>query len=342
MRLAWRNQPLCGKNESKNYRVYYAKLEKLCAKNDHKACATHARLNTLLVYAVPDQSIWYEQLVSSCEQNVGRACANLSYLLSDDGRQENRKLAYDRSILRTDTKRASFTYAKKACELENPVGCWNTALRYTDGSGVRADLKLAQEYFVKACVRELYQACDEINYEIYWRTTDSSKDLSKACSDGDFSACLLLEQRRFGALTQTQKNETQTEYLASLKMICKNGSILACANVAVRSRRAGNSAQAERFATVACNQEIGEGCLVLGNVWKFDKSGKGHHARAIDYLEMGCELGSRGACNNLGDSYRKGLGVEVNLIHAKRYFTIACKKKLKLACSNLAVIAQES
>ena len=280
--------------------------------------------------------------MSSCEQNVGRACANLSYLLSDDGRQENRKLAYDRSILRTDTKRASFTYAKKACELENPVGCWNTALRYTDGSGVRADLKLAQEYFVKACVRELYQACDEINYEIYWRTTDSSKDLSKACSDGDFSACLLLEQRRFGALTQTQKNETQTEYLASLKMICKNGSILACANVAVRSRRAGNSAQAERFATVACNQEIGEGCLVLGNVWKFDKSGKGHHARAIDYLEMGCELGSRGACNNLGDSYRKGLGVEVNLIHAKRYFTIACKKKLKLACSNLAVIAQES
>ncbi len=323
-------------SKDKNYQIYYEKLERLCAKDDHKACATQARLNVLLAVTPPERSIWYDQLVSSCQHGVGRACVNLSYLMSEDGKQEYRKFDPGHSILDSFTNRISFSYAKRACELDNPVGCWNAALAYSDGRGVRADLKLAQENFVKACVKSLFRACDEINYDIVWRSTDSHSDLNDACDERDFSACLIVEQRRFNELSPTQKKETQVQYLANLKLICKDGSLIACANAAVRAYGLGDTADAERYANVACNHEIGEGCLVLGNVWKFNKLIEGHHTKAIYYLERGCELGSRSACNNLGDSYRKGLGLEVNLTQAKRYFKIACNHKLKLACRNLS------
>lgn len=329
-------------SSGKSYRTYYEKLGNLCTNGEHKACATQARLNILLADTVPDKSIWYDQLVRSCENGIGRACVNLSYLMSDDGKQEYQHFDPDRSTLRKFTKRTSFSYARKACELDNPVGCWNAAIAYSEGIGVSVNVRLAQEYFVKACVRGTYRACDEINYEVYWRTTDSDGDLEKACVEGDFTACFISEQRRFRELNEPGNNEAKTKYLASLKVICKDGSLLACANVAVLSRRAGDSAAAERFATVACNHEVSAGCFVLGNVWKFDKHTEGHHTRAVYYLKQACELGSRGACNNLGDSYRKGLGLEVSLIRAKRYFTIACNKKLELGCENLAAMTESN
>lgn len=323
---------------AENFHAYYNQLNELCVNKDNAACASHARLNVLIADAVPEKSIWYDQLVSACSHNVSRACVNLSYLMSDDGKEEYKNFDLGRSILDRFTRRSSFSYAKKACELSNPMGCWNLALAYSDGHGVKADDKSAQEYFVKACVGGVYMACNEINYQVYWRWTDSDKAINTACEQGDFTACLISEQRRHKALGESLSQTAVNNHLESLVEICIDGSWLACANAAVLSRRQGDSSAAERFAHVSCNREISEGCFVLGNVWKFDKRTKGHHRQAVYYLERACELGSRGACNNLGDSYRKGLGVKSNLIRAQRYFTIACNRKLKLGCKNLAAV----
>lgn len=323
---------------AENFSAYYVQLRGLCDDNDKAACASHARLNVLIADAVPDKAIWYDQLVSACDANVSRACVNLSYLMSDDGKEEYKNFDLDSSILDRFTKRSSFGYAKKSCELNNPMGCWNAALAYSDGNGVKRDDKSAQTYFVKACNDGVFMACDEINYQIYWRLTDSDNQINLACKRGDFTACLISEQRRHQALGKNISKTAAYNYLHNIAKICNDGSWLACTNAAILARRQGDSLAAERFAHVSCNRDIGEGCFVLGNVWKFDKSTEGHHEQAVYYLARACELGSKGACNNLGDSYRKGLGVKVNLLRAKRYFTIACNKKMQLGCKNLAAI----
>ena len=326
---------------SDNFRRYYLDVSERCEKQNFAACATQARLNVLILDAVPDKAIWYDQLINACENNISRACVNLSYLMSDDGKEEYQKFDLGSSVLDRYTKRSSFAYAKKACELGNPVGCWNVALAYSDGVGVRANWGHAQTNFVQACVAGLANACDEINYEIYWRTSDVSKDLELACAQGDFTACLLVTQRSYQNSEKPSQSDIH-EYLERLVAICNAGSWIACANAAILYARAQDIPAAERLATVACNRDIGEACLVLGNIWKFNKDSEGHHAYAVSLLSRACELGSRAACNNLGDSYRKGLGVTKNLIRAKRYLTIACNKNLELACKNLQAVNKES
>lgn len=327
------------RNAGGNFNIFYAEQERLCTEGSAGACATQARLNVLLQDSVPDKKIWYDQLVFACDRDISRACVNLSYLMSDEGQEEYRNFDIGKSLLASFTKRSSLAYAKKACDLGNPVGCWNAGLAYSDGIGARADWSAAQTFFVKACAGGFYTSCSELNYDIYWRDTDSDKVLKNACTNSDFTACLVLEQRRYRTLDKSvdpkERQTLQANHLANLIEICSASSWIACANVAVISRRLGNSMKAEKFATIACNREISEACFVLGNVWKFDRVSQGHHQKAVHYLQRACDLGSRGACNNLGDSYRKGLGVTVNANRAKRYFSIACDKELRIACKNL-------
>lgn len=333
-------------NAGKNFEKYYSAQNALCQKKNQKSCATQGRLNVLMQDVIPDKKIWYDQLVVACEHDVSRACVNLSYLMSDDGRDEYQKFELGSSVLDRFTRRSAVSYAKKACRLGNPTGCWNASLFYFDGEGVRVNERLGKKYLVEACQKGMPEACDEMNYEVYWREGDPDDELNEACDTGDFNACLILDyqdyRNKLGKVTDSDKKKLELEFISKTEALCKRGSGVACANTAVVARRIGDWVKAERFATPACEQDIAMGCLVLGNVWKLDKETPDHYERSIPFLQKACDLDGKVGCNNLGDSYRKGLGVEKNVARAKRYLTIACNKKVAIACENLQLMTKQA
>ena len=326
------------------YTAFYNEKATQCENGNQAACATYARLNALLPNVNPHKSIWYSKLVTACDADIARACVNLSYMLSHDGVQTYLALDPKLDVLKRSNRRRANDYAKKACRLENPVGCWNIALSYDDGIGVRRDFYTATRYFAKACELNHFDACEELSHEPYWKTGDSIDELKPACANGDFNACLLIVESKHNAAMSSAEQKAQSElirkYVDEVYQICLRGSPRACGNVAVHDRRNGNIDRAERLASIACDREQRHGCIVAGNVWKFHRTSKHHHKTANHYLQRACDLNSAGGCNNLGDSYRKGLGVEVDRNKAERFFTIACNANLALACNNLSTLIE--
>jgi len=183
----------------------------------------------------------------------------------------------------------------------------------------------------------MMMAMGEINYESYWNGDDPLEALQSACDTGDFTACFLAANKvhdPIGRNLHSGDDPTATaRYLADMTDICEQGHLNSCVNAAIYERKAGRDVQAERLAHAACELGRMNGCFVLGNVYKLDRE---DHARAIYLYEIACEERVRNACNNLGDSFERGLGVPVDLDRARALFTKSCDLGAELGCRNLA------
>ncbi|MFQ6546731.1 tetratricopeptide repeat protein [Aestuariibius sp. 2305UL40-4] len=329
-----------------NYISFYEEQAEVCATGNPSACTTQARLNALLPDVLPDEEIWRGQLETACDADLGRACVILSYMLSEDGLWEYKQLDPGLEASSRSNARRALSYARKACDLGNPVGCWNAGLAYDDGNGARTDWERAQHHYVLACQGGYDPGCEEINYESFWRASDPLRTLESACGRGDFSACHLASEKRHAPISITDMSdadrERMTRYSSEMTEICEMGSLRACSVAGSLFRGLGRLEEAERYAAAACALGDQHGCLAAGNIWKLDRTDPGHHEQAIGYYQMACDLENWAACNNLGDSYRRGLGVEANTGRATRLFTLACTNGLALGCRNAANLIGET
>ncbi|GHR25053.1 tetratricopeptide repeat protein [Helicobacter pylori] len=64
-------------------------------------------------------------------------------------------------------------------------------------------------------------------------------------------------------------------------------------------------------------------------------------SKAKEYFEKACELNNGWGCNNLGDLYQNGEGVEKDLIKVAYFYTKACDLKDGLGCFNLGTLYLE-
>ncbi|GHR33021.1 tetratricopeptide repeat protein [Helicobacter pylori] len=53
-------------------------------------------------------------------------------------------------------------YFKKACDLNNSVGCGNLGVLYYNGDGVKRDSKKAVQYISKACKLGVQEICEAL------------------------------------------------------------------------------------------------------------------------------------------------------------------------------------
>ncbi|WP_420556777.1 tetratricopeptide repeat protein [Roseovarius sp.] len=324
-----------------SYESFYAEQAEACATGDVTACISQSRLNVLVPQAVPDRAIWFDQLRRLCdEEDAARACALMSYIQSHAGAEEYAVFDPGFPDEVENKQRYALWDAEKACELGNPVGCYNAGLAHDEGQAVNESWKRAQEYYVRACRGGFRYGCDEINRETYWRPTDNLLAMKKACEAGDFSACHYDAVHAFAPITTALRTDEDKARMAAfaqdLERICKDGWVRACADLGTLSRAMGDLVKAERFATAACALSEGMGCLVVGNLLKLDRGTEAALKQAVGYHRMGCELRVWMACNNFGDSYQHGRGVAADPGQAARYFVIACNNEVALGCRNMA------
>ncbi|GAA7467795.1 hypothetical protein ID1074_03930 [Helicobacter pylori] len=75
--------------------------------------------------------------------------------------------------------------------------------------------------------------------------------------------------------------------------------------------------------------------LVGLGVLSYDKQ---DFSKARKYFERACGLNNGRGCNNLGDLYQNGEGIEKNLTKAAQFYSKACALKEGLGCFNLGAL----
>ncbi len=102
-----------------------------------------------------------------------------------NGNKEYREGSYSEAIQ---------TY-KKACDIDNAVGCNHVATMYIKGNGVKQDAKKAIKFMSKACDLSNAKACYDLAYFYYrglYVEEDKSKAISlfdRACNAGSVKGC---------------------------------------------------------------------------------------------------------------------------------------------------------
>lgn len=71
---------------------------------------------------------------------------------------------------------------EKACYLRSNNDCYELALAYEKGEGVKQDGKKTAEFFQRACNFGNYQACYNMGYFIYRGSADQKKDTALGLS----------------------------------------------------------------------------------------------------------------------------------------------------------------
>ncbi len=138
--------------------LHNAKRRECGATGDPASCVDYAYLNAAVGGVERDPNILVDGLVRACDADERRACAQLSFYFGNQDQAEKiRTLLPDFAV---DYALAT-NYGRKACDLGNPVGCWNVAMAYGKGAGVIPNRSTTGEYRGRACALGMPEACGQ-------------------------------------------------------------------------------------------------------------------------------------------------------------------------------------
>lgn len=239
-----------------------------------------------------------------------------------------------RSMRGDETSVALF---KKGCDGGDATGCHELFARYMCGVGTPQDSQLALTAATRACDLGLVQACANAGMLLGNGGGDQTKAralLTKGCTGGDMAAC-----NNLGTMDMMSSDGQGPVKAASLfQKLCDKGNVMSCANLAqILAVGLGDvpmdQARARSLAEGACAKDNFVACNVMGIVLfqatPPDPSG------AAKAWTRACDLGAPASCDNLGQLYQHGAGVEQDLTHATNLYRKACNAGVPHACTAL-------
>jgi TPR repeat protein len=105
--------------------------------------------------------------------------------------------------------------------------------------------------------------------------------------------------------------------------MCETGDMESCNDLASINEAKGNSKEAIKFYTKACDNNHSKACTNLGLL--YDNEGGSNMENVIKLYEKGCEHNDTLGCGYLGLKYQSGIGVEKNLTKAIELYKKSCE-----------------
>ncbi len=106
-------------------------------------------------------------------------------------------------------------------------------------------------------------------------------------------------------------------------------------DLGVKSIEAKDYIQAKKYFEKACDLKYGRGCNDLGELYYNGEGVEKNLIKATQYFSKACGLKDGRGCFNLGRLYYFGEGVEKNLTKAAYFYAKACKLGNQEACEAL-------
>ncbi len=242
-----------------------------------------------------------EQFKLLCDKyNLARGCSNYAFQFEDP-----------KLLDQLDLEKA-YQYYKKACDLNDGVGCNNLANMLIKGQGVKVDEVKAVDYLQKSCELDFAQACYRVaiitSRGILLKNDDNKvvELMAKGCHLNDFISCHDLGY-----------------YYLDGKGVARD------------------LPQALDLFLLACNHDLARACGSLGSLYLSGGTGSVNYSKAYELLQRACDGEDGPSCSNLGYMIEEGKGVEANPKQAAQYYSKACRAGDALGCGNLgALLAQ--
>ncbi len=247
-----------------------------------------------------------EAIYSRCQRGSGRDCLKIGIV----------------ALNKRNYKEALNSF-KRSCSFKYPLGCFNLALLYKKGLGVKRDLKEALRYFKLSCSKDINVGCKEAA-----QISENLKDqksvlyyLKLGCKYNCSTSCQLLGDKL------VDKKEKLNYYLKS----CKLGNGEGCAKAGSIYEDRGNRELAKRYYQLACQLNSGNGCGLLGDLI-IDKNS----ALALKHYKKACSLGYGRGCTLVGILYKEGKrGVKGDKVKSKEFFLKGCKERDGEGCNEI-------
>ncbi len=227
---------------------------------------------------------------------------------------------------------------KKGCDGGDATGCHELFARYLCGVGVPQDSEHAREAATRACDLGLVQACANAGMLLGNQPGGNKalgrKMLEKGCTGGDIAAC-----NNLGTMEMMSgEGQGPVRAAAMFQKLCDTGNVMSCANLAqILAVGLGDvpmdQPRARTLAEGACAKDNFVACNVMGIVlYQATPSDPGGAAKA---WTKACDLGAPASCDNLGQLYQHGAGVELDVAHATNLYRKGCNAGVAHSCTAL-------
>jgi TPR repeat protein len=231
----------------------------------------------------------------------------------------------------------------RACDGGDAQGCFEAAKGYLCGTGVPKDLRKAADRSARSCDKDT-RGCATAGLIVLAipDATPAEADrgarmLQRGCDSGDIAACnnLAIAKLQGSGIPQDMPGA-----LALFEKLCDKGNVPSCGNAAmIHIAGVGVPRNVDRGTTMgktACEKGDATACNALGYAAMMGDVAS--PVLAAHFFEKACSLGQAAACDNLGQLYAGGAGVDVDMVRAERLFRAACDAGNAASCTHLATL----
>ncbi|AJW57865.1 sel1 repeat family protein [Campylobacter coli] len=185
----------------------YEIFERLCEKDNARACFSLAYMNENAQGVARDFDKAYKFYDKSCKLGLAKACSNMALTLQDLGYVNESLLAFNKAcnlgessscnhmgLVYEDEKDGQMAthFYKRSCDLKDARACYKLGFLYERGELVRQNLKSALAFYSKSCTLGFAEACYLIGryYELEKKDLKKAKRyLGMACDKKHQEAC---------------------------------------------------------------------------------------------------------------------------------------------------------
>lgn len=229
----------------------------------------------------------------------------------------------------------------RACELEYAHGCWAAGNAYLDGLGVEVDHDRGYGLVRDACRLNSNGACYSLDRGAEQAQRDKADAVDTLRSFCDHAtrneaACGALARLEVhGGYSAEARPDVGR---ALLDASCDHGHVDACVDLGLVYLNGdgivADVARAEAIFAKQCHDEERTGCPYLSAVY----SKQGRHSDAVVVDQAGCAAASADSCNSLGFAHYLGRGTTWDVAKAAEYYQKSCDLGSVGGCANSAEV----
>lgn len=236
---------------------------------------------------------------------------------------------------------ANYSVVRRHCNvIKSKMACFSLGYFHEKGQEVPADMKLAAEFYQKACdIREGVSCFKMYRYYTEGKIVEKNdarafESLTRSCEGLYGKACNILGVQ-YATGDRVEMDLEKAHYLFG--RACDLGIPLGCNNLGVMYAEGlgcdKNTVKSLRLYSRACDRKLGIACNNLAGFYdrgiRVDQSNK----KARLYYEKGCEYKDGTSCYNLGLAYLNGYdGLTVDKRLARNFFARSCELNFEPGC----------
>lgn len=274
-------------------------FQKACTAGDGLGCSFLGRMFRSGTATEPSESKAFGLFKRACDGGLSQGCVELGTM-------------HEQGIGTTRDYKKAIAYYQRACKADNPDGCAQLGIMYASGRGVELDRQKSIELFKNACDKNSAVGCTELG-NTYFRGAGMERK-----KENDEEAARLYEKAcgLWGGAEGCARLGYLTRYGWGVKMDGWKGYSLI---------------------EKGCQQNSGYACVELGKIYETGALGKPRDSmRAIEYYQRSCDLFEGEGCRLIGLIYRNGQGVQVDNERAHEYFARGCRTGHPRSCYHVA------